>query len=85
MVTKEKMIYEYLRQGNALTQDTAKGLFGASRLSAVIFRIKAKRGKHYPADFDIQAPTIPVRDQFGNECYVSQYRMTFGGQCVLPF
>jgi len=85
MATKERMIYEYLRKGKALTQDKAKEMFGASRLSAVIYRIKDKRGKQYPADFDIQAPTVTVRDRFGNDCHVAQYRMTFGGQCVLPF
>lgn len=68
-VTKTDKVKDYLeKHPRGLTSLEAIRLFGATRLSDIVYRLK-KRGMR------ISSTTIPVQDRDGFTCYVSVYRL----------
>lgn len=67
-MNQRKAIKDYLLQGYALTSMEAFNMFGATRLSAIIFDLK-KQG------MDIESRRIPVRTRFEKDVYVAEYRL----------
>ena len=63
---QENMVLEYLKSGQSITSLEAITLYGATRLSAIIFNLRKK-------GHTIITRTIPVINRFGKTVYVAEY------------
>ena len=68
-INKTELIYNYLKQGNSLTQLDAYEKFGTTRLSAIIYNLR------HTYDADIISETIIAKDRFGNDCFIARYKL----------
>ena len=65
-MTKIERVFNYMNQGNTITQKEATELFGATRLADIIFRLKA-RGVF------ISDKRLSENDRFGDKCNFKMY------------
>jgi hypothetical protein len=66
--TKTKLVLHHLRGGNSITSLEAINLFSATRLSAIIFKLKAR-------GHNITTTSVTIKDRFGNSCQYAKYRL----------
>lgn len=64
--TKQQAVLEWLQTGAGITSMEAFKSLGATRLSAIIFELRAK-------GYDIAAERVKVSDRFGGTTTVSRY------------
>lgn len=64
--TKQQAVLEWLQTGAGITSMEAFKELGATRLSAIIFELRAK-------GYDIASENVKVRDRFGGNVTVSRY------------
>jgi hypothetical protein len=67
-VTKTQQILDHLKKGNPITSFMAIHLYGATRLSAIIFTLK-ERG------YDITTERLSRLDSNGNLCHFVVYKL----------
>jgi hypothetical protein len=78
-MTKKQMVLEFMKAGNAITSLVAIQKFGATRLSAIIYDLKAD-------GYDFITTNVTVKDRFSNDCNVAEYKLVMRkppGQAVL--
>ena len=67
-MTKKERVLDYLKtHKSGITPLQAIDLFGATRLSAIIFDLKNRDG------YKIITNTVEVKDRYGKSCYVAKY------------
>lgn len=64
-ITKSSQVLEHLQTNGTITSWEAINLFGATRLSAIIYNLR----KHY----DIQSADEDITDRNGNHCVFTKY------------
>lgn len=64
-ITKSSQVLEHLQTNGTITSWEAINLFGATRLSAIIYNLR----KHY----DIQSADEDFTDRNGNRCVFTKY------------
>lgn len=67
-MTKKEMVLNHLKSGRSITSIEAIELYGATRLSAIIFRLK-KEG------YAFRTEDVAFTDRFGNKSYYSKYTL----------
>ena len=65
---KTSEVLRHLRENGSITSMEAFKLFGATRLSAIIFTLR-KRG------FDIKTNTEVTKDRYGHNCSYARYTL----------
>ena len=65
-MTKQQAVLEWLQTGAGITSMEAFKSLGATRLSAIIFELRAK-------GYDIASERVKVSDRFGGITTVSRY------------
>lgn len=65
-MSKKDKVLEHLRTKNSITSLEAIELYGATRLSAIIFNLRNE-------GFKIVTENIPMTDRFGNKTYYAKY------------
>ena len=65
-ITKLQKVLEHLQQNGTITSIEAIELYGATRLSDIIFNLR-KRG------YNIETKMIETIDRYGNPCYYGKY------------
>jgi len=67
-LTKSKMVLSHLKSGQTITSLDAINLYGATRLSAIIFNLR-QRG--------LNIATLPttIKDRFGNTTTYAKYKL----------
>lgn len=66
--TKTNMVKHHLKSGKTITSLQAINLYGATRLSSIIHRLR-KEG------FIIATLPTVIKDKYGNNCTYAKYRM----------
>ena len=66
--TKTKLILEHLKRFKGITSMDAFALYGATRLSAIIFELRKKGYAIYNED-------IHKKDRYGNHIHYVRYRL----------
>ena len=61
-------VLTYMKTVGPITSHQAIDMFGATRLSAIIYDIKKK-------GYNIESPLIPVKNRYGKTVYVSSYSL----------
>jgi hypothetical protein len=61
-------VLEYMQTKGSITSMDAIEMFGATRMSAIIYDIKKK-------GYEIDSPLIPVKNRYGKTVYVSNYSL----------
>lgn len=67
-LTKTKMVKQHLRGGKTITSLEAINLYSATRLSAIIFRLREQ-------GHNIVTIPITIKDRFGNSCQYAKYKL----------
>ena len=68
-ITKQDRVLEFLKNHpEGITSLKAIELFGATRLSAIIFNLRDK-------GFNISTSTIAVKDRYNDTCHVALYKL----------
>lgn len=67
MKTQKQYILEHLKEHGSITSQEAFKLYGATRLSGVIWRLKHKDG------YDIESIDKVVKTRYGRNVSVSEY------------
>lgn len=67
-LTKTKMVMQHLRGGKTITSLEAINLYSATRLSAIIFRLREQ-------GHNIVTIPITIKDRFGNSCQYAKYKL----------
>lgn len=65
-INKHQKVLEHLKEHGTITSLEAIELYGATRLSAIIFNLR-KRG------FDIETVDLPFTDRFGTKSHYGKY------------
>ena len=65
-ITKLQKVLEHLQQNGTITSIEAIELYGATRLSDIIFNLR-KRG------YNIETKMIETIDRYGNPCHYGKY------------
>lgn len=65
-VNKTRLILEYLKEGNTLTQLEATEKFGTTRLGSIIFGLRKK--------YEIETEIISAKDRWGDTSPVAKYK-----------
>lgn len=65
-VTKLQKVLEHLQQNGTITSIEAIELYGATRLSDIIFNLR-KRG------YNIETKMLDTIDRYGNPCHYGKY------------
>lgn len=66
--TQTSLVLNYLKEGNSITSAEAFELFGATRLSAIIYSLK-KQG------YNIEMVDIKSTNRFGESCHFGKYTL----------
>tara|TARA_R110000803_G_scaffold210829_1_gene284064 strand:+ start:8179 stop:8391 length:213 start_codon:yes stop_codon:yes gene_type:complete len=61
-------VLEYMQTKGSITSMDAIEMFGATRMSAIIYDIKKK-------GYNVESPLIPVKNRYGKTVYVSSYSL----------
>lgn len=69
IVSQHDRVYEWLKEHKTITSQEAFKHLGVTRLSAVIFDLKHKRG------LNIQTYTIHPKNRFGTRCNCAEYHL----------
>ena len=64
--TKLQKVLEHLQENGAITSIEAIDLYGATRLSAIIFNLRKK-------GYIIETKMIDTIDRYGNPCHYGRY------------
>ena len=64
-MNKTQAVLNYLKQNGSLTSMQAFELFGATRLSAIIFNLKSK--------YNIVTQDMECIDRYGHVCHFAKY------------
>lgn len=67
-ITKQDRVLEYLQTHVGITSLEAINMFGATRLSAIIFNLKKK-------GYNIITYNVEVVDRYGDQIRVAEYRL----------
>ena len=70
-ITKKKLVESHLLKKKSITSWEAIELYGATRLSAIIFILRDK--------WDIVTKTITAKDRFGNDITFAKYVLNSNG------
>ena len=74
--TKQQAVLEWLQTGAGITSMEAFKSLGATRLSAIIFELRAK-------GYDIKAEDVKVKNRFGSTVTVARYTLNDSNEaCV---
>lgn len=65
-ISKHQKVLEHLKEHGSITSLEAIELYGATRLSAIIFNLR-KQG------FDIETIDLPFTDRFGTKSHYGKY------------
>ena len=65
--TKTRMIYYHLKQTGSITSMEAIDLYGATRLSAIIWELRHRE------KMDIESKEMVCTDRYGNTCNYVKY------------
>lgn len=65
-MTQEKAVLQHLKENGSITSWDAITLFGATRLSAIIYLLR-KQG------YDIETTDLTVKNRYGNATTVAKY------------
>ena len=68
-LSQEKMVLKHLQEHGSITSYEAIQLYGATRLSAIIFELRHRDG------FDIVTELEKVRTRFGAKTRVARYKL----------
>ena len=68
-LSQEKMVLKHLQEHGSITSYEAIQLYGATRLSAIIFELRHRDG------FDIVTELEKVRTRFGAKTQVARYKL----------
>ena len=68
-LSQEKMVLQHLQEHGSITSYEAIQLYGATRLSAIIFELRHRDG------FDIVTELEKVRTRFGAKTQVARYKL----------
>ena len=66
MTNKTNEVLKYLQKNKSITSMQAIDMFGATRLSAIIFRLKDK-------GYNIITKKEEITDRYGNTCQFARY------------
>ncbi len=67
-LTKTKMVKNHLQRGQTITSLEAINLYGATRLSAIIFSLRQQ-------GLDIATLPTTIKDRFGNSTTYAKYKL----------
>ena len=65
-MNKTKAVLQWLQSGSSISSMEAIENFGATRLSAIIFKLRAK-------GYNIETVMVDGRDRFGNQTRFARY------------
>ena len=68
-LSQEKMVLQHLQEHGSITSYEAIQLYGATRLSAIIFNLRHNEG------FEISTDLEKVRTRFGAKTQVARYKL----------
>ena len=68
-LSQEKMVLKHLQEHGSITSYEAIQLYGATRLSAIIFELRHREG------LDIVTELEKVRTRFGAKTQVARYKL----------
>ena len=66
--TKANLVKQHLIEKKEITSLDAIKLYGATRLSAIIFNLRDKK-------FAITTIPVKIKDKYGNECTFANYKL----------
>lgn len=69
-VTQDDRVLAYMQSHGGITQKVAINEFGAYRLSAIIHRLRHKRG------IEIVSENMTEKNRYGDRCTFANYRLT---------
>ena len=65
-ITKLQKVLEHLQQNGTITSIEAIELYGATRLSDIIFNLRKR-------EYNIETKMIETIDRYGNPCHYGKY------------
>ena len=68
---KTKLVKKWLLKKKSITTFQAFELFGATRLSAIIYSLR-KSG------MPIKAESVKIKDRYGHTCIIAKYKLSKG-------
>ena len=69
-LSQEKMVLKHLQEHGSITSMEAIQLFGATRLSAIIYNLRHKEGYDIVSDFEI------VKTRYGVKTQIVRYKLS---------
>ena len=66
--TQQDAVLEWLQTGESITSMQAFEMFGATRLSAIVFCLRKK-------GYDIEAESVQVTNRFGKTTSIAKYTL----------